>query len=171
MNAPDRVSITGPFTLISEVVLLMGIAGLFVHEAWRLFAPDRKGSIPQPDHFDSSLLALLVLGAASTLLCVRLLRDRRVILVNSEIKIASLFSRRTVPVTQVRDVYWIERIESGMGTAEAAIVILKDGADEETIRFSPQSISAFETLRSSIPNLQIDRGPGSELRHDTRSVD
>ena len=109
MNAPDRVSITGPFTLISEVVLFLGITGLFAHKAWLFFVLDHKDSMEQSGHFDSSPLALVVLGAASTFMCVRLLRDRRVTLVKAEVKIASLFSRRSVPVTQVRDVYWIQQ--------------------------------------------------------------
>jgi len=164
MNAPVRVSITGPFTLISEVVLLLGITGLFAHEAWRFFVSNRKDLTAQLENFDSSLLALLVLGAASTFMCVRILRDRRVTLIASELRTASLFNRRSVLLTQVRNVYWIQRFDGGMRTPEAAIVISRDGAEEETIRFSPQSVAAFETLRSRIPNVNIDKSSGDKNR-------
>jgi hypothetical protein len=155
MSVPDRVSITGPFTLISEVVLLLGITGLFTHEAWRFFALEHNESTAQSGHFEYSLLGFLVLGAASVFACVRLLRDRRVTLIDSEVQIASLFTRRTVPIPQIRDVYWIQRFD-GTRSPEAAIVVLHDGTEEEIIRFSPKSPAAFEVLRNRIPNLHID---------------
>jgi hypothetical protein len=156
-----RTTLTGPFTFIAQAALLLMLIGFFAHEVWQLFSLDHPPNARLIDVYGSTLLRVVVLGVVGGILGLSIVRNRRVTLVGTTVKIDTLFSRRTIQITQIRDVYWIRQFDGGVTTPEAAMVISSDGAEDETILFSPATPTDFETLRNRIParssgNLRLD---------------